>query len=870
MLKNSHLLFLSFCYFSAANLFYALELQSDNLIKEELRNVEINLRVQAVAEESVSLNNKLDDAQIKWVIPEGARVKEGDPLIKFFTDEILDDIMDEKQDLLRAQLSSNTSLLLIKGDIQAKNDRLEALLGEISILDAQRQKLRSYPIPDDVLLAKTKLNVAREEFKASESDYKRETHRYEAKMVSEKQWRKVKRDFDLVSEEVKYLETLLELEELGATERSLKIIDLKIENANIERQELESSIEIQKKIVDLKRKNIKKKIDLYESQLERVELEYENREIFSPSEGLVSYMPRLIRSIQEGTTIDKGVGLFNIVEPNKLRFKGSLKSRDVNLFKEGDPVILKFRDFGKVKDYQAKITKINRNPSDVAGESSEWSDQNKSSGIKVYEVIIEAEDETADLYPGTYGSALLKTKQGFKGPAIELKDLHWKDGQARLSIGGVYKKVHGKAIDDMFFLDDPQLLGQSYQKIGEEKVEQLKGGLPFGEMKASNRMQLTAEMEPLSAEMISVPRFRSMRSIKMGWVTEDGSVVKKGDALFKLSSESSIKKREKIEKEIQGEEAEIATAEKEHQTLIKEKVLKQKLAKNKFDIAKLELEIVQLSADVSKIYNSQYQLKQKKIQREYAQWSQEWSAERGQVIGEVEQRKLARSLKQLQLEEERAKLQFEEAMKKDEVRESSAKVQLSLETYQYESSIRSLRAKELNSLRKLEERKRALERLKRSHEKQVEEEELLTIQAPIDGTIKFLKIWDGLRMSPVAPGYTVYGAMSLATLYDISDMMIKLPLNEGLYKKVGTGLKVTVFVPSVSELPLAAHIEKVDSVFRSKARPDLQSVSLYGSQERLGEQVFYVNIKVKTPEGMSIKPGTVATVNIEWEGDTFE
>lgn len=867
MLKNSHFwpVFYTLCL---ALQQFSHPVLAEKQIEEFVRDIELSIRVQAQPKQSISLNNELDDAQIEWVIPDGAEVKKGDVLIKFFTEEILDDIMDEKQELLQEQLSSNTSMLILKGTIQDNLDRLQALKGNIEVLEAQRKKLRSFPLKEDVLLGERRLEVAREKFKAAQADYERETKRYEQKMISEKQWRKSKRDLDLEHEAVKNAEILLEFDKLGATERSLKIMDLKIENEKLEQKELEWGIEIQKKIIALKKRNIHKKIQISQTQLERVEKEYAHREIRASENGLVSYMPRLIRSIQEGSTIDKGIGLFNIVDPTQLEFKGTLRSTDVNLFREGDPVSLVFEDGVQRIQVPAEIKTINRNPTDVAGESSQWADQNKTSGIKVYELTIKALEPNHEILPGTYGKAILKTKEPFKGPAVPLKDLDWKNGQARLALNGVYKKVHGRAIDELFFLEDSQLVGKSYHHEGLER--ELLPKVVKESKPSYNRIQLNGEMEPLSSESINVPRLRYTRVLKMNWVTEDGSYVKEGDVLFKMGSDATTKRMEKLEKDIQRTEEEVATMEKEYENLKRERKLKKQIAENQLEIAKLELEVIQFSGAPVQAYNTKMQYEQKKIQKNFALWSQQWSKDKSQVIGEVEQRKLKRELDQLILEEERLKLQLSKLLEKDELRLSSANVNLIKEQHDYHAAMLGLQSQERNMKSRLERTRRELEYDKKYYERMKEEEEFFTIKAPKDGTIKFLKVWDGLRMSPVAPGYSIYSSMSLATLYDINDMMIRLPLNENLYRKINQDVKVTVLVPSVTELPLKAEIMNVDSVFRPKETPDLQSESLYGSQERLGVQVFYVSIKVMTPEGLVIKPGTIAKVNLEWDNSRID
>ena len=46
--------------------------------------------------------------------------------------------MDKEQDP-SCKLSSNTSQLLIEGDIQEKQDQLDSLLGDIQVLEAQEK-----------------------------------------------------------------------------------------------------------------------------------------------------------------------------------------------------------------------------------------------------------------------------------------------------------------------------------------------------------------------------------------------------------------------------------------------------------------------------------------------------------------------------------------------------------------------------------------------------------------------------------------------------------------------------------------------------------------------------------------------------------
>ena len=77
--------------------------------------------------------------------------------------------------------------------------------------------------------------------------------------------------------------------------------------------------------------------------------------------------------------------------------------------------------------------------------------------------------------------------------------------------------------------------------------------------------------------------------------------------------------------------------------------------------------------------------------------------------------------------------------------------------------------REKSSSKKLDTQKRYVEKLERGYAKS-KEESLLLISSR-SGTIKFLKIWV-VCMSPVAPGYSIYSSMSLAT-YDLSDMMLR-------------------------------------------------------------------------------------------------
>ena len=76
----------------------------------------------------------------------------------------------------------------------------------------------------------------------------------------------------------------------------------------------------------------------------------------------------------------------------------------------------------------------------------------------------------------------------------------------------------------------------------------------------------------MSAEVIYVPRFRYCIP-KMDWVTEDGANVKEGMSFSKWD-QRPLKRKEKMEKDIERETAEYETESKEHENLLKENKLK--------------------------------------------------------------------------------------------------------------------------------------------------------------------------------------------------------------------------------------------------------------------------------------------------------
>ena len=110
----------------------------------------------------------------------------------------------------------------------------------------------------------------------------------------------------------------------------------------------------------------------------------------------------------------------------------------------------------------------------------------------------------------------------------------------------------------------------------------------------------------------------------------------------------------------------------------------------------------------------------------------------------------------------------------------------------------------------------------------------------------------------MAIGNTVGPRFNILSIPDLSEMELKVEVDEKYYSQIHEGMEVEVVLPSLSEERLMGSVTGIDLVFSNKNKKDSQ-IGLYSSHEPLGEVIFCVRIRIKRGEA-ALKPGLIGQV----------
>ena len=161
--------------------------------------------------------------------------------------------------------------------------------------------------------------------------------------------------------------------------------------------------------------------------------------------------------------------------------------------------------------------------------------------------------------------------------------------------------------------------------------------------------------------------------------------------------------------------------------------------------------------------------------------------------------------------------------------------------------------KELARLRaqesKLEER---MSRMLKSQEE-------LAMRAPATGLLRYEKLWDGVGVSKIKRGRSVWSMTKLFTIADTESMMIRVPIPEDFFSRIADGMPVEILIPSVGTERLQGAVDHIEFGFGAKEGAN-ETADLYREQEPSGEQVFYVRVRIENRQGLNLKVGAAAHV----------
>ncbi|MBO4344926.1 MAG: HlyD family efflux transporter periplasmic adaptor subunit, partial [Victivallales bacterium] len=504
--------------------------------------------------------------------------------------------------------------------------------------------------------------------------------------------------------------------------------------------------------------------------------------------------------------------------------------------------------------FNAHIKTISTLSHDLAEKEDAGWERERRFGVKVFDVAIVLDDKVDWVRPGMFGEADVVASKKLTGPVVPLKFVKQNEGKFYISLDGVYKEVTGIRVGAEFMLDDESLLGRTVRRSGTfEEQKDDKG-------EAEKRLSASGELLPVRSTNIVVPEIGWWPWPKITWLVPEETVVKKGDVVAKLDP----KEREKqvLDEENRVTEYKSSSDELEKRVEITRRnwEFQKKVAMNKLEASRISAkETLEIVSPIP-VYRAEMNLKlaeiklldqKRKVEREESKASP--------TVSPAEFRRMKRDLLRAELKVEQARLNLDKAREgKSVIAKSRARLNLS----DAEDNLETVKRKEIyENLSIVREFERSKERLAwagrrlKHRQKQVENH---TITSPEDGLICYNKVNNNGAVTKVAVGNTVGPRFGILSIPDLSEMELKVEIDEKYYSFITKGMEVEVHLPSLSDERFKGVTTGVDLLFENRAKKDSQ-IGLYSSHEPLGDVTFCVRIRLKQGD-VPLKPGLVGQV----------
>jgi hypothetical protein len=818
------------------------------------------IRTTAFAQQSEVVACPLHHPQIKFLVPDGARVEKGDRIAEFDEQDALRRLREEElqRETIEAELARK--LIEIRNKDMKLRDDLQALLDRRSVLEARQAKLLALPEEARVAVAASRLRVAQLEQAAAAEDVRRDRERLNRGLIAAvtlDEGLSVLRERDA---RLAHASNHLAYASLPASSGAVRRVELEIANLDLEigktRHELAESAQIS----DIQAKGAAARKEIVETRIAELRDDVKSLKVFAPLAGHVMYL-RQFRAmfLGSGMKMWKNFNFLRIPDPATIAFKGMILESDRKYFQVGDPArlhVVGVADPARGESAAvvlpgriASISKLSRDQAER--EEEEWGGPGEL-GVMVHDVTVVPDERPPWLRVGTHAEAELTATRPRAGPAIPLALVKAQDGDFYLSLDGVYRKARGEPVNGLFFLEDAALEGR---EVG------LHGVFPSAhaaEPDRARRLRVTGELLPANTADVTVKRILSWQ--KVAWLVEEDAEVRKGDVVARLNAKETDEEISRSESRLK--EAESARRSLEEELALRRRANRFRLARqsNDVEIARLDRDAALEAREWPAIFDGDLE-RRLAASRLSALTARRARAERNPALLSAREREdLERDIRRQVLRKEQADIRLAvlqagpRPAERLRAETAFAEQALKLATLEKETQTDEFRmVRQLNQSRNHESRAR------QHLDSRREWKANLTLVAPRDGIVRFSKIWNSGVLSKVNVGSMITHAFVPLRIADAAEMYVRAELPETYYTRVATGMPVTVRIPSLSDASLDGKVSEVEFLFEDKRRKDTK-IGLYSSHEALGETVFYARVNVPEQKGVKLKPGAVAEV----------
>jgi len=272
---------------------------------------------------------------IVWMTEDGKAVEEGEPLVKFETKTVVEDIEQREKDML----DKKDAVRRAEEDIKTATERYKSVIrqAEITFAEAEIDRKRIYddPIPDDKLDAELTLKSAELELKQAELELSGYEELAKQSFVSQAALKKKQLDVATIRVNHAKSKVLYDLILQGNTPDAKRVADLAVSDAkkrlNIAKFNRDADLSVANAALELARVDLKN----FERELVRKKEDLEAATVRAPKKGNVVFTEVMKGStkskspIQVGETRTAGGDLCTLCDTSMLRVNVWINESDV-------------------------------------------------------------------------------------------------------------------------------------------------------------------------------------------------------------------------------------------------------------------------------------------------------------------------------------------------------------------------------------------------------------------------------------------------------------------------------------------------------------------------------------------------------------
>jgi multidrug resistance efflux pump len=833
-------------------LFFCMICAASYLQSSELPPPSIRFRVQTFARERAVIANPIAWVQLLDQVEEGTRVNQNDVVFTLDLEGTRNAISNLERRLKREDNLAAQDVANMESTLQGLRDSRETLTDNLKIYQARLNYLKSLPKSEDVSIARGRRNVARERLEAEQQNLATMKERLQQNLIAPLQVQQAEWATAIQKARTRYAEIMLEISQRPAREEEMQKVALQIENLTLEIDKLDKEIPTQEVILGIRQATRSRRVESIRAELSERKEELQYSTLQAPRDGVLLYTPQLKRQLTEGSKPSKGMVIGEIPEPGSLALAGVLPEQVRHLYQIGDPVEIRLNMMPE-RIVTGRLLSVSPFSRDALEEDEQ------STGVKVVDVEVEMLDPPQDLPIGIYGWATMRSSSPLKGHPVPLSWVRYQGGKPHVSVNGVYTPVEGILQKDVFVLTPPYPQTTTLQEQGAWPSEAEEMPLETG-----NRFTVSGELLPLESEAVRAPQVRAW-DMKISWLHPENQRVEAGELVARLDSEMI---EDRLKTHIEDAERRTGDRESAEQELGMKRVerdFRLNSATNNLQIAALERTLVMEKDTDSSVARAEMEFTIAQIRLEMAEEDVKRARRTPELTAPAERERREREVERRKLALEKASIDLENA------REGASDIEKDM------ASLRALRAEEAlareearfqRDLSRLQSRLQWRMRRERRNERQLrqsrEQEESMTLVAPVSGLVKYAKQWDGVRTSKVRTGMRVWPRNVLLTLSNANEVYVEVPLPERFVRRLEIGMQVQVVIPSEGNLQSVGTVTDVGRLLKP-ATPDTRPGSLYANQETTREQILPVRVVVDSGNGEALKPGAIAQLIFPFE-----